>query len=238
MEPSGNEASESRSKDKGNVAVIDVDSENVNQHIDKHIDEHVTGRVDEQKKKRTKNKKKQTKFSFKPATMGESKGKKASKKVSSLKRLIVKESRVLMLTQDGTLRFLCWKLLELIECHYTSYFYNETEDGGEGIRMIPKTKKNKKNVVGFLTRMIGQIQGNGYDKKGTKSKQNRTKPSTKRKAWKSQQSEVNKKEILLGQGNKTRNEGSRLLDTRHGQMNGDDDNLEFSHKTNTTSTSA
>nr|GEY44965.1 hypothetical protein [Tanacetum cinerariifolium] len=29
--------------------------------------------------------------------------------------------------------------------------------------------------------------GNGYDKKRTKSKQNRTKPSTKRKAWKSQQ---------------------------------------------------
>nr|GEV74241.1 reverse transcriptase domain-containing protein [Tanacetum cinerariifolium] len=35
--------------------------------------------------------------------------------------------------------------------------------------------------------------GNGYDKKETKSKQNQTKPSTKRKAWKSQQSEVNKK---------------------------------------------
>nr|GEU60708.1 reverse transcriptase domain-containing protein [Tanacetum cinerariifolium] len=37
------------------------------------------------------------------------------------------------------------------------------------------------------------IQSNGYDKKGTKSKQYRTKPSTKRKAWKSQQSKVNKK---------------------------------------------
>nr|GEW95174.1 hypothetical protein [Tanacetum cinerariifolium] len=35
--------------------------------------------------------------------------------------------------------------------------------------------------------------GNGYDKNETKSKQNRTKPSIKRKAWKSQQSEVNKK---------------------------------------------
>nr|GEY36414.1 hypothetical protein [Tanacetum cinerariifolium] len=38
-----------------------------------------------------------------------------------------------------------------------------------------------------------KFPGNGYDKKGTNSKQNRTKPSTKQKAWKSQQSEVNKK---------------------------------------------
>nr|GEU76060.1 hypothetical protein [Tanacetum cinerariifolium] len=40
---------------------------------------------------------------------------------------------------------------------------------------------------------LKKFPGNGYDKKGTKSKQNRTKPSTKRKAWKSQQSKVNKK---------------------------------------------
>nr|GEW91885.1 hypothetical protein [Tanacetum cinerariifolium] len=32
------------------------------------------------------------------------------------------------------------------------------------------------------------LKGNGYDKKGTKSKQNRTKPSTKQKTWKCQQS--------------------------------------------------
>nr|GEU56128.1 zinc finger BED domain-containing protein RICESLEEPER 2-like [Tanacetum cinerariifolium] len=38
--------------------------------------------------------------------------------------------------------------LELIERDYTSYFYNEHEDGEEGTRMIPKTKKKKKNVVG------------------------------------------------------------------------------------------
>ena len=91
-----------------------------------------------------------------------------------------------MLAQDGTPRFLCWKLqsslrkcligiltyynmffyttvyvfypnmlmyvllirLELTERDYTPYFYNETEDGEEGTRMIRKTKKKKKNVVG------------------------------------------------------------------------------------------
>ncbi|GJZ62273.1 hypothetical protein Tco_0618410 [Tanacetum coccineum] len=52
MEPSGSEASEARSKDKGNAPVIDLDSENVNQHVDEHIDERVTDDVDEQKKKR------------------------------------------------------------------------------------------------------------------------------------------------------------------------------------------
>ncbi|GJY92749.1 zinc finger BED domain-containing protein RICESLEEPER 2-like protein [Tanacetum coccineum] len=51
MEPSGSEASETRSKDKGNAPVIDVDSENINQHVDEHIDECVTDHVDEQKKK-------------------------------------------------------------------------------------------------------------------------------------------------------------------------------------------
>ncbi|GKA77643.1 hypothetical protein Tco_0784180, partial [Tanacetum coccineum] len=39
MEPSGSEASEAQSKDKGNVPVTDVDSENVNQRVDEHIDE-------------------------------------------------------------------------------------------------------------------------------------------------------------------------------------------------------
>lgn len=38
--------------------------------------------------------------------------------------------------------------LELTERDYTSYFYNETEDGDEGTRMMRKTKKKKKNVVG------------------------------------------------------------------------------------------
>ncbi|GKD12095.1 putative transposase, partial [Tanacetum coccineum] len=38
--------------------------------------------------------------------------------------------------------------LELNERDYTSYFDNVTEDGEEGTRMIPKTKKKKKNVVG------------------------------------------------------------------------------------------
>ncbi|GJS13801.1 zinc finger BED domain-containing protein RICESLEEPER 2-like protein [Tanacetum coccineum] len=85
MEPSGSEASEARSKEKGNAPVIDVDSENVNQRVDEHIDEHVSDQVDEQKRaikiicvgsfslqSGSKDKKKQTKLSFKPATMGES----------------------------------------------------------------------------------------------------------------------------------------------------------------------
>ncbi|GJS33411.1 hypothetical protein Tco_0531793 [Tanacetum coccineum] len=44
MEPSGSEASESRSKDKENAPVIDVDSENVNQRVNEHIDERVNPR--------------------------------------------------------------------------------------------------------------------------------------------------------------------------------------------------
>ncbi|GJX37006.1 zinc finger BED domain-containing protein RICESLEEPER 2-like protein [Tanacetum coccineum] len=50
MEPSGSEASEAQSKDKGNVPVIDVDSENVNQSVDERVSDH----VDEQKKRRYK----------------------------------------------------------------------------------------------------------------------------------------------------------------------------------------
>nr|GEW86681.1 zinc finger BED domain-containing protein RICESLEEPER 2-like [Tanacetum cinerariifolium] len=38
--------------------------------------------------------------------------------------------------------------LELTDRDYASYFCNETEDGEEGTRMIPKTKKKKKNIVG------------------------------------------------------------------------------------------
>nr|GFA60689.1 hypothetical protein [Tanacetum cinerariifolium] len=47
------------------------------------------------------------------------------------------------------------------------------------------------------------IQGNGYDKKETKSKQNRTKPSTKQKAWKnnSQKSTKSQTQQNQSQGN-------------------------------------
>nr|GEV15951.1 zinc finger, BED-type [Tanacetum cinerariifolium] len=45
----GSEASEARNKDKGKAAVIDVDSENVNQHVDEHVNEHVGDHVDEKK---------------------------------------------------------------------------------------------------------------------------------------------------------------------------------------------
>nr|GEU81638.1 hypothetical protein [Tanacetum cinerariifolium] len=62
--------------------------------------------------------------------------------------------------------------------------------------------RKAKIVVGEgITRLIFRVKGiklgNGYDKKGQKSKQNRTKPETKQKARKSQQSEVNKKSNLI-----------------------------------------
>ncbi|GKG45026.1 hypothetical protein Tco_0495104, partial [Tanacetum coccineum] len=44
MEPSGSDASEARSRDKEKASVIDVDSENVNEHVD---DEHINERVDD-----------------------------------------------------------------------------------------------------------------------------------------------------------------------------------------------
>nr|GEX36222.1 hypothetical protein [Tanacetum cinerariifolium] len=58
--------------------------------------------------------------------------------------------------------------------------------------------------------------GNGYDKKGTKSSQNRTKPSRKQKAWKSQQSKVNQSQTRQSQSQrnqkfkKNKEEGPRL----------------------------
>nr|GFA22504.1 hypothetical protein [Tanacetum cinerariifolium] len=44
----------------------------------------------------------------------------------------------------------------------------------------------RKRVLILKNHLLQLHAGNGYDKKGTKSKQNQTKPSTKRKAWKSQ----------------------------------------------------
>nr|GEW83049.1 zinc finger, BED-type [Tanacetum cinerariifolium] len=111
MEPSGSEASEAQTKDKGNVPVIDVDSENVNQSVNERVSDH----VDEQKKRRYKS------FVWDHFL--------ASKVLQKLNVLIV-----------------VW--LELTEHDYTSYFFNEPEDGEEGTRMMPKTKKKKKNVVG------------------------------------------------------------------------------------------
>nr|GEW61472.1 ribonuclease H-like domain-containing protein [Tanacetum cinerariifolium] len=96
------EASEARSKDKGNVPVIDADSQNANQHIDEHIDERVTNHVDEQKEKK------------------------------AIKIICVGSS------------FLR-RRLELIEHDYTSYFYNETEDGEEKkyvVEILERTKAN------------------------------------------------------------------------------------------------
>nr|GEV97211.1 reverse transcriptase domain-containing protein [Tanacetum cinerariifolium] len=49
---------------------------------------------------------------------------------------------------------------------------------------------------------------NGYDKKGTKSKQIQTKPSTKQKAWKSQQSKVNKDKIKAKETKKSKGKQS------------------------------
>nr|GEX95798.1 zinc finger, CCHC-type [Tanacetum cinerariifolium] len=67
-----------------------------------------------------------------------------------------------------------------------------------GLKQAPKQWHQKFDEVvlsGFHLNQSDKrvLVCNGYDKKGTKSKKNRTKPSTKRKAWKSQQSKVNKK---------------------------------------------
>ncbi|PWA38329.1 triosephosphate isomerase [Artemisia annua] len=51
MEPSGSKASEARSMENGKVPIIDVDSDNVNEHADQNIDETVDDHVDGQKKK-------------------------------------------------------------------------------------------------------------------------------------------------------------------------------------------
>nr|GEW40247.1 reverse transcriptase domain-containing protein [Tanacetum cinerariifolium] len=71
------------------------------------------------------------------------------------------------------------------------------------IRLLSFSSKNEEKVFKpgiytfkkFHCYFLSELShlGNGYDKKGTKSKQNRTKPSTKWKAWKSQQSKVSKK---------------------------------------------
>ncbi|PWA42515.1 zinc finger, BED-type [Artemisia annua] len=50
MEPSGSDASKARSMDKGKAPVIDVDSENANEHVNENVDEGVNERVDEEKK--------------------------------------------------------------------------------------------------------------------------------------------------------------------------------------------
>ena len=50
MEPSGSEASEAQSMDKGKAPVIDVDSENANEHVNENVGEGVNERVNEKKK--------------------------------------------------------------------------------------------------------------------------------------------------------------------------------------------
>nr|GEU61539.1 zinc finger BED domain-containing protein RICESLEEPER 2-like [Tanacetum cinerariifolium] len=170
MEPSGSKASEAQSKDKGNVPVIDVDSENVNQRVDEHIDEHVSDHVDEQKKRRyksfvwdhfpciegateakcpycgtvlaanskqngtstldnhlinvcvtsplyrSKDKKKQTKLSFKPATMGESGGTLVSHSFNqercrkAVARMCIKDNQPFSIVEDEGFSKLVWEL--------------------------------------------------------------------------------------------------------------------------------
>ncbi|GJU95413.1 zinc finger BED domain-containing protein RICESLEEPER 2-like protein [Tanacetum coccineum] len=259
MEPSGSEASEAQSKDKGNVPVIDVDSENVNQSVDERVSDH----VDEQKKRRYKSfvwdhfpriegateakcpycgtvlaaNSKQNGTStlewgitrvFTVTVDNASSNDGAIKKLRTLLKgpnaildckylhlrccahiinLVVRDgleeqnssickirravkylrsssgrqesfengvefekvdckrkpcldvdtrwnSTFLMLETAVKFEkvfdsgeYVCgW--LELTEHDYTSYFFNEPEDGEEGTRMMPKTKKKKKNVVG------------------------------------------------------------------------------------------
>ncbi|PWA50518.1 zinc finger, BED-type [Artemisia annua] len=166
MEPSGSEASEARSIDKG--------SENVNEHVNENIDEGVNERVDEKKKSKVvgnhlcgiifRSSKRvlpqlhvlivvrslQQSPSRMPATMGESGGSLVSHSFNqercrqAVARMCIKDNRPFSIVEDEGFQEL---MLELTEHDYTSYFYNETEDGDEGTRMMRKTKKKKKNVV-------------------------------------------------------------------------------------------
>ncbi|GKD91953.1 zinc finger, BED-type containing protein [Tanacetum coccineum] len=80
-------------------------------------------------------------------------------------RMCIKDNQPFSIVEDEGFSELVWELnsefelpsrwtvardtlLELTDRDYASYFYNETEDGEEGTRMIAKTKKKKKNVVG------------------------------------------------------------------------------------------
>nr|GEX11494.1 hypothetical protein [Tanacetum cinerariifolium] len=60
----------------------------------------------------------------------------------------------------------------------------------------PGNEDNEEPIVSQEKDLNFNSTGNGYNKKGQKSKQNQTKPSTKQKARKSQQSKVNKKSNL------------------------------------------
>ncbi|GKD98051.1 zinc finger, BED-type containing protein [Tanacetum coccineum] len=71
--------------------------------------------------------------------------------------MCIKDNQPFSIVEDKGFSKLVWELnsefellsrLELTDRDYASYFYNETEDGEEGTRMIAKTKKKKKNVVG------------------------------------------------------------------------------------------
>ncbi|PWA58645.1 zinc finger, BED-type [Artemisia annua] len=192
MEPSRSDSSEAQSMDKEKAPVIDVDSENANEHVNENIDEGVNEGVDEKKSKpeegatttkcpycgtvfaakskqngtstlgyhlksvcttsplyRNADKKKQTIISFKPATMGESGGSLVSHSFNqercrkAVARMCIKDNQPFCIVEDEG-----FQELELTERDYTSYFYNETEDGDEGTRMMRKTKKKKKNIVG------------------------------------------------------------------------------------------
>ncbi|GJZ95215.1 zinc finger BED domain-containing protein RICESLEEPER 2-like protein [Tanacetum coccineum] len=80
-------------------------------------------------------------------------------------RMCIKDNQPFSIVEDEGFSELVWELnsefelpsrwtvardtlLELTDRDYASYFNNETEDGEEGTRMIHKTKKKKKNVVG------------------------------------------------------------------------------------------
>ncbi|PWA89561.1 zinc finger, BED-type [Artemisia annua] len=111
---------------------------------------------------RTADKKKQTTISFKPATMGESGGSLVSHSFNqercrkAVARMCIKDNQPFSIVEDEGFQEL---MLEMTERDYTPYFYNETEDGEEGTRMRPKTKKKRKNVVeGTRMRMIGRMQ--------------------------------------------------------------------------------
>ncbi|PWA61144.1 zinc finger, BED-type [Artemisia annua] len=175
MEPSRSDASEAQSMDKEKAPVIDVDSENANEHPEEGattttcpycatvfaakskengtstLGYHLKSVCTTSPLYRTEDKKKQAKISFKPATMGESGGSLVSHSFNqercrkAVARMCIKDNQPFSIVEDEGFQEL---MLEMTERDYTPYFYNETEDGEEGTRMRPKTKKKRKNVVG------------------------------------------------------------------------------------------
>nr|GEW54068.1 zinc finger BED domain-containing protein RICESLEEPER 2-like [Tanacetum cinerariifolium] len=145
MEPSGSEASEAQNRKKGKAIVIDVENENVNQHVDEHVDEHFAN---------SKQNGTSTLVKYLRSSSGRQesfeKGVEFEKVDSKQKPCLDVDTRcnsTFLMLETAVMFEKVFDRLELTDHDYASYFRNETEDGEEGTRMIPKTKKKKKNIV-------------------------------------------------------------------------------------------